>query len=154
MTREALTKQLAELADAVVADARWQRDDLSVEVFGMLLYGLALMTGRTVMFLDVEDIDAAVIQCLTEHVGAADKWSHGLVAEANASAFDPAHHLAHHELIGVGHSYFGEENRQATIDNVFGHIDRFRRASSSRHGRQQKAAGGWFARLFRGLSGR
>jgi hypothetical protein len=113
MTRDALAERVGELADAVLADPRWGRDDLSVTVLGMLLYGFALATGRIAMFLDMEDIDATVLRCMTERVGAAAKWSGGLVAEANASAFDKAHNPGQHELIGVGHSYFGVEDQAA-----------------------------------------
>ena len=49
MTRDALAECVGELANAVLADPRWQRDDLSVSVLGMLLYGFALATGRLVM---------------------------------------------------------------------------------------------------------
>src|SRR4051794_32686162 len=132
MTQDALAKQAGELADAVVADPRWHQDDLSVSILGMLLYGYALMVGRTVMFLDVADIDAAVLRCMTERVGAAAKWSRGLVAEASASAFDKAHHPGHHELIGVGHSYFGVDDRAAVVDNVFGNIVAFRKRAGAR----------------------
>jgi hypothetical protein len=74
------------------------------------------------MFLDVEEIDVAVVTCLTDRVGAAAKWSQGLVADANASAFEPSHHVGNHELIGVGHSYFGVANRSALVENVFANI--------------------------------
>jgi hypothetical protein len=127
MTRDALTQRVGELAEAVLADPRWQQDDVSVTVLGMILYGFALATGRIVMFLDMEDIDAAVLRCLTERVGAAAKWSGGLVAEANASAFDRAHHPSHHALIGVGHSYFGDKDPAALVDNVFVNIETVRR---------------------------
>ena len=74
------------------------------------------------MLLDMKDIDAAVLRCLIERIGAADKWSGGLVAGASASAFNKAHHLGNHELIGVGHSYFGVKDQAAVIDNVFANI--------------------------------
>lgn len=122
MTRDALTKRVGELADAVVADARFERDDLSVSVLVLLLYGYALGTGRLFFLLDTPDIDAAVFRVMTERVGAAAKWSGELVAEAAASAFDLAHHPGHHELIGVGHSYVGVEDRAALVDNVFANI--------------------------------
>ncbi|HJZ56428.1 MAG TPA: hypothetical protein VKE74_15795 [Gemmataceae bacterium] len=127
MTWDALTERVGELTDAVLADPRWEQDDLSVSVLGMLLYGFALATGRIVMFLDMEDIDAAVLHCMTERVGAAAKWSGGLVAEANASAFDQKHHPGHHELISVGHSYFGVEDQAAIVENVFANIQSVRR---------------------------
>jgi hypothetical protein len=131
MTRDALFERVGELADAVLADPRWERDDLSVSVLGMLLYGFALATGRIVMFLDMEDIDAAVLRCMTERVGAAARWSGGLVAEANASAFDKDHHPGQHELIGVGHSYFGVEDQDAIVDNVFANIQSMREAAGA-----------------------
>jgi hypothetical protein len=59
MTRDALTDRVGELADAVLADWRWVRDDLNVSVLGMLLYGFGLETGRA-MGLAVADVDAAV----------------------------------------------------------------------------------------------
>jgi hypothetical protein len=130
MTRDALIQRVGELTDAVLADPRWQQDDVSVTVLGMILYGFALATGRIEMFLDIEDIDAAVLCCLTERVGAAAKWSAGLVAEANASSFDEVHHPGHHALIGVGHSYFWGKDRAAAVDNVFASIESVRRRAT------------------------
>jgi hypothetical protein len=131
VTQDALAKQVGELAISVVADSRWRQDDLSVSILGMLLYGYALAIGRMVMFLDPEDIDAAVLRCMTGNVGAAAKWSSGLVADASASAFDKAHHPGHHELIGVGHSYFGVKDRAMVVDNVFTNIAAFRKRAAS-----------------------
>jgi len=133
MTRDALTKCVGGLADRVLADQRCatQRDDLGVSILGMLLYGFALATGRTVMFLDIEDIDAAVQRVMIEHVGAAAKWTTGLVADAHRSSFDKAHHVGQFELIGVGHSYFGEQDEVAIVDNVFANIQNFRRRAQS-----------------------
>ena len=127
MTRDALAERVGELADAVLADPRWKRDDLSVSVLGMILYGFTLATGRAVMLLDMEDIDAAVLHCMTERVGAAAKWSGGLMEAAAASAFDKAHHPGQHELIGVGHSYFGVEDRAKLVDNIIANIRSVRR---------------------------
>ena len=50
MTRDALVEQIGELADAVIADSRFERNDVSVTVLGMLLYGYALGTGRLFFF--------------------------------------------------------------------------------------------------------
>jgi hypothetical protein len=127
MTREALTERIGTLADAVLADPRWVRDDVNVSVLGMLLYGFADATGRREMRLAAEDIDAAVLRCLTERVGAAAKWSGGLVAEANASARDKTHHPGHHELIGVGQTYHGVADQRALVDNVFANVASVRR---------------------------
>jgi hypothetical protein len=132
MTQDALAKQAGDIADAVTADPRWQQDDLSVSILGMLLYGYAMMVGRTVMFLGMPDIDAAVLRCMTANIGAAAKWSGGFVAEAHASALDKAHHPGHHELIGVGHSYFGVKDRAAVVDNVFTNIASFRKRAGRR----------------------
>ena len=134
VTTDALTQRLSELADRILADSRWesQRDDLGISVLGMLLYGYALAVGRSVMFLDMEDIDAAVLRCLTERAGIAARWGSGLVEEANASAFDKGHHPGHHELIGVGHSYFFVENQAAIVDNVFANIESVRRRVGGR----------------------
>jgi hypothetical protein len=118
MTCDALTNCLSELADAVLADWRWARDDLNVSVLGMILYGFAMESGRA-MGLSVSDVDAAVLQCMTDRVGAAAKWSGGLVAAANASARDKDHHPGHHELIGVGRTYHGIADQQALVGNVF-----------------------------------
>ena len=132
MTRDALTQRVGELTEAVLADPRWQQDDVSVTVLGMILYGFALATGRIVMFLDMDDIDAAVLSCLTERIGAPPKWSGGLVAEANASSMDRAHHAGHHQLIGVGHSYFFRiKDRSTQVDNVFANIESVRRLTGT-----------------------
>jgi hypothetical protein len=132
LTRDALTQRICELADAVVSDPRWkaEKDDLGVAVLGMLIYGFALATGRLAMFLDFEDVDAAVVSCITEHVGAAVKWSNGLVADANASAFNQSHHPGNHELIGVGHSYFSVTDQAAIVDNIFANIQSVRRRAT------------------------
>jgi hypothetical protein len=118
MARDALDARISGLADSVLADWRWVRDDLSVSILGMLLYGFARATAQD-MRLAVADVDAAVLQCMTERVGAAAKWSGGLVAEAHASADDEAHHPDHHELIGVGQSYRGVADQRAVVNNVF-----------------------------------
>lgn len=118
MTRETLTERVGELADAVLADWRWARDDLNVSILGMILYGFAAATAREAG-LATADVDAAVLRCMTERVGAAAKWSGGLVAEANTSALDKSHHPGHHELIGVGRTYNGVDDRRALVGNVF-----------------------------------
>jgi len=118
MTLDVLTGRIGELADAVLADWRWVRDDLSVSILGMILYGFATAIGRD-MGVTVADVDAAVLRCMTERVGAAAKWSRGLVAEANASARDQSHHPGQHELIGVGRTYHGVGDRRTLVDNVF-----------------------------------
>ncbi len=130
MARDALNARISGLADAVVADWRWVRDDLSVSILGMLLYGLARATARD-FGLAVADVDAAVLQCMTERVGAAAKWSGGLVAEAHASADDKAHHPGHHELIGVGQSYHGVADRGAVVNNVFANFASVRKRAGA-----------------------
>ena len=134
MDQNALFREVVQLTDAVVADPRWARekDDLGVSILGMLVYGFALMTGRTVMFLDIEDVDGAVVRAITSSVGAAQKWASGLVTEASQSAFDQSYHPGQYELIGVGHSYFGVHDRAEIVDNVFENIQRFRRAALDR----------------------
>jgi hypothetical protein len=126
MTREALTGRIGELADAVLDDWRWARDDLSVSVLGMILYGLAIETGRA-MGLAAANIDAAVLECMTERIGAAAKWSSGLVAEAGVSARDKAYHPGQHELVEVGRTYQGVADRKALVDNVYANFASVRR---------------------------
>lgn len=126
MTRDALTSRVGELAEAVLADWRWVRDDLNVSVLGMILYGFGLETGR-VMGLTVADVDAAALRCMTEHAGAAAKWSGGLVEEAAASARDKGHHPGHHELIGVGRTYCGVADGRTLVDNVYANFASVRR---------------------------
>lgn len=118
MTRDDLTVRVGQLADAVLADWRWVRDDLSVSILGMILYGYGLEAGRA-KGLSVADTDAAVLRCMTERVGAAAKWSGGLVAEANAAARSKNHHAGHHELIGVGRTYNGIADGRALVENVY-----------------------------------
>lgn len=126
MTREALIECIGQLTDAVLADWRWIRDDLSVSILGMLLYGLARAAARGTG-LTAADVDAAVLQCMIERVGAAAKWSGGLVADAHASADNKAHHPGQHELIEVGQSYYGVADQQAIVDNVFANFASVRR---------------------------
>jgi hypothetical protein len=126
MTLEDLTARIGALADAVLADWRWVRDDLHVSILGMLLYGFATAIARE-RSLSVADVDTAVLQCLTERVGAAANWSRGLVAEAQAAARDKAHHPGHHELIGVGQTYTGVTDHRAQVNNVFANFESVRR---------------------------
>src|SRR5690606_20858132 len=84
-------KRLGGLADAVRADPRCEQDDLSAAMFGMLLYGFALMIGRAVIFLDVEKFDAPILPRLTEHLGAPARWSRGSVEDANATTNEVVH---------------------------------------------------------------
>ena len=122
MNRNELTKQVEKLANAIVADLRWENGTLDVVVLGMLLYGYALALGRMAMMLEAEDIDAAVLSSISRATGAAQKWTSGLVEDANASAFNKDHHPGNHELIGVGHSYFGVKDQEVIVDNVFANI--------------------------------
>jgi hypothetical protein len=126
MTQEALLARITSLADAVLADWRWSRDDLNVSILGMLLYGFARAIARE-LSLAAANVDAAVLECMTQRVGAAAKWSGGLVAEAHASADDKAHHPGHHELIGVGQSYHGVADQRALVNNVFANFASVRR---------------------------
>ena len=133
MTQKNMFENLTALADHVVADERWQdqNDDLGVSVFGMLLYGYALATGRLIMLLDIEDINTAVTRCLLERVGVAAKWGSGLVEEAAKSAFDQAYHIGNYELIEVGHQYMGEAKLDELVGNVFVNIESVRRRTEA-----------------------
>lgn len=122
-----LTKQVSTLGRAALADARWSGDTLGVAILGMILYGYSLAIGRLGLLLEEEDIGDAVLTFLTTDLGAAPKWSSGLVAEARVSAFDKAHHPANFELIGVGHSYYGVDRQTDLLDNIFANIDARRR---------------------------
>lgn len=121
--RDVLADRVRQLAAATVADPRFARDDLSVSVLGMLLYGYALAAGRWVLFLDVPDIEAVVAGALAEGVGASARWVAGLVAEAGAAATDPAHHPGHHALIEFGHTYVGTTDLLVLVDNVIANVD-------------------------------
>jgi hypothetical protein len=129
MTPEKLFETLTVLTNSVITDARWpqEKDDLGVSVLGMLLYGYGLAVGRMVMMLEIEDINAAVQRCLVERVGAAEKWSGGLVAAAATSAVDPTYHPGYTSLIEAGHDYMGEPNVSAMVDHVFANIQHLRR---------------------------
>jgi len=128
MTPEALNETVAKVAKHVVADPRWRNeaDDLGVSILGMILYGYALATGRMIMMLEVEDIDRSVLLAITGSVGSAEKWASGLVAEANRSSLDPSYHPGQCELVGVGHSYIGNEDLDAITDNIFANIRQVR----------------------------
>ncbi len=122
-----LTTLLDVLANDVVVDWRWVPDDLSVSVLGMLLYGLALETGHA-FGLHQQDIDTAVLHCLTERVGAAAKWSAGMLAEAHAAVRSRSHHPGHSDLIQTGRQYYGISDRIALRDNVYANFASIRQA--------------------------
>ncbi len=118
MKQDELTGRVCSLADAVLADSRFTRDDLNVSILGMILYGLALAIARK-NGLTEANADAALLACMTGPIGAAPKWSGGFVAEAATSARDEEHHYGHYELIEVGRTYAGVANQRAVVDNVF-----------------------------------
>lgn len=118
MTRDAIAEKAFTLTDTVLSDWRWDGEDLSVSILGMLLYGFTHAISRDLGFA-ASDADAVVLRCLTERIGAAAKWSGGLVDAARAAADDKNHHPGHHELIGVGTSYHGPADLQTLVDNVF-----------------------------------
>ena len=123
--REAIKQKINVLAAAVIGDQRWKNETLNVAIFGMILYGYALAVGRMALMAEIEDVDAAVQDCIAACVGAAPQWTAGLVQDASFSAFDKSHNPANFELIGVGHSYFGVEDRSAVLDNLFANIKAF-----------------------------
>jgi hypothetical protein len=123
--REAISQKIGALAAAVVADARWKNETLNAAILGMILYGYALAVGRMALMAEIEDVDAAVRDCIIKYVGAGPKWTAGLVEDANLSALDKDHNPANFELVGVGHSYFGVENQAAVLDNVFANVKAF-----------------------------
>jgi hypothetical protein len=133
-TADSLDQRLGALVERVVADPRWlpHRDDLGLAVLGMLLYGYALAMGRILFFMDVADIDAAVVHVLGGRLGASPKWSSGLVAAASRAAFDKGHHPGHHELIAVGHSYLEEADPAKIADNVLANLERMRARTGAR----------------------
>lgn len=128
MAQQVLTRPIDALADAVLADPRWVRDDLNVSILGMILYGFALATARG-LGLAVADVDAALLHCLTERIGAAARWSGGFVAEANASASDEDHHVGHTELIALGQTYHGVAQQSLLVNNVFANFQSVRERS-------------------------
>lgn len=124
MDRQNLYAAVVGLTEKVVNDPRWAaaKDEIGLNVLGMLLYGYALTVGRVVMVLEIEDVDDVVEKCLVRRVGTGPQWSKGLVAEAKLSAFNPARHLIHYELIGVGQSYASIQDAATIVDNVFANI--------------------------------
>jgi len=128
MAQPALYESVGGLADAVLDDWRWSQDDLSVSVLGMLLYGYASALAGELSLPDSE-IDAAVLQGMTERAGAAAKWSSGLVAEARRSGHDKSYHPGQHSLIRTGMTYANASSPRAVVDNVYANFASFRRAA-------------------------
>lgn len=124
MDRQNLYAAVVGLTEKVVNDPRWaaEKDEIGLNVLGMLLYGYAVTVGRVMMVLEIEDVDDVVEKCLVRRVGTGPQWSKGLVAEAKLSAFNPARHLIHYELIGVGQSYATVHQVATVVDNVFANI--------------------------------
>lgn len=128
MTPDNLLQILTNLTHQVIQDSRWhhEHDDLGVTVFGFILYGYGLSTGRMALFLDLEDIHMTIKQCLTTNLGTAEKWTDGLIEAAAQSAFNPMYHPGHHELIEVGQQYMGETNLDLLTNNIFENIKNIR----------------------------
>jgi hypothetical protein len=119
-----LFEKLSPLAMGVVDDPRWQaeKDDLGVTVFGMILYGYGLAIASIIMVLERDDINTAVTRCIVDAVGAAPKWSSGLVEEAARSALDTEHNPGAADLISTGWQYIAEPTISTLVDNVFANI--------------------------------
>jgi hypothetical protein len=133
MTRNDLEIELQRILRAIGADSRWagENDEFGASIVGMLTYGYGLMFGRTVLFLDIEDIDPVVSSALQHALKFATLWTDGLVAEAHLSAFDREHHAGNASLIGVGHEYLGA-SVDCIVDNVFSNIRSYRELAGRR----------------------
>lgn len=118
-----LVELLGTVAGRLVMDSRWveENDDLGVEVSGMLLYGLAFSAGRSVFFMDDDEIHENMRRMLVDEMNVAEKWAAGLVKEAGEIIFDRQRHPICHDLIGIGHRYFGKST-EVIVENIYENI--------------------------------
>lgn len=124
MAHDLLTSQLRTLADAVVADWRWDDDDRDVSHLCLILYGLAkeiCLAWRR----DSLEIDLAVQHCMVESVGAEDVRSSELVVKA--SCVTEAMNDDRAKLINVGRAIHGMDDIRGMADRVFASLADIRR---------------------------
>ena len=106
---------------AITGDPRWDlQDELLFQVAAFTWYGYCFGIGRTLYFLDADEIDAHVIARLTG-LGAGDKYVRGLVARAREDFGDtpPDENDVYTQLIGIGHSHFLGRNHSALVASIY-----------------------------------
>lgn len=108
-----------ELTAAVTSDSRWQlEDELMCQVFGFTMYGYALGVGRTVCFMDVEDIQKLAADQLSG-LGIGPAYAEGMMQAAHNEFMQERNTSLHNQLIGVGHSHIASEDLTELVESVF-----------------------------------
>ena len=119
---EALTK-------AVTTDRRWRLEDETMcQVFGFTLFGYIFGYGRTICFMDVEDIQQLAASQLS-NLGIGPKYADGLMQTALDEFMSQDSQSMYSQLVEIGHSHFATEDLTEMVESIFENTSRIQNAS-------------------------
>lgn len=114
---------------AVTSDPRWQlEDELMCQVFGLTLYGYLLGVGRSLCFMDVEDIQAMAASSLSG-LGIGQDYATGMMQHAHEEFMTEGNTSPESKLVGIGHSHFASEKIDPLVESVFQNTEHIRDSS-------------------------
>ena len=116
------------LTSAVSSDPRWNlQDELLCQVFGFTLFGYVFGYGRTICFMEVEEIQQLAAKQLTG-LGVGAKYAQGMMEAAMDEFASGNNQSLHSQLIGIGHSHLASEDTTELVDSIFQNADQIRAA--------------------------
>lgn len=120
----------AEFTRRVTSDRRWNlQNELMCQVLGFTLYGYVFGIGRVHCFMDVEDIQALIVDQLAG-LGIGRNYVEGLVQAAHQEMSKENNQSWQNRLIGVGHSHALKENLPVLADSIFSNTTVLRKATT------------------------
>ncbi len=126
--KDKLEDKLRSLITSITSDSRWNlEDELMIQVLGFTIYGYAFALGMLALFLDVEEINNAVIGNLVK-LGVGAKYAQGLVEAAYSSFADENDDSVYSQLVNIGHSQFSSESLESLTESIFSNTEALRDA--------------------------
>ncbi len=120
---ELFEEKLNQVAKSITEDPRWDiQNELMTQVYGLTLFGYAIGVGRIICFLDLEDIQEAVINKLTS-LGIGPKYAEGLIQHGTELFGNEDQKSYQSQLIDIGHSYFSAENINELKESIFANTE-------------------------------
>ena len=114
------------LTTAVVSDERWKlEDELMCQVFGFTLFGYVFGYGRTVCFMEVDEIQQLAASQLSG-LGIGPKYAEGMMQAAFEEFRTENNQSLHSQLIGVGHSHFASDDPSILVESIFQNTEQIR----------------------------
>lgn len=110
------------LTAEVTADERWQLEDETMcQVFGFTLFGYIFGYGRTICFMEVDEIHQLAAAQLTS-LGIGAKYADGLMRTA-FDEFNSPNDPLYSQLVGIGHSHFAADDFTEMVNSIFENTD-------------------------------